>query len=82
MKKKLILVVIGITMVITAIWAASKVTLYDDCGKCKITATEHKCGKCGSSMNSSSEYTDGYLKITYTCPNSNCRHSCYTKQKR
>lgn len=81
MKKKVILILIGVALTLTAAWAASKALLYDSCNNCKITATEHKCGVCGSSMTNSSKYENGYLITTYKCKNSQCRHSCYTKEK-
>ena len=81
MKKRIAFLVIAMMVAITAAWAVGKLLIYDECGKCKITSTEHKCGKCGSTMTNSSKYEDGYLVITYTCKNSNCKHECYTKQK-
>ena len=83
MKKKILIVIVCITCIVTAVWAASKVTLHDTCEKgCTITATEHKCGVCGTSMSHSNEYKNGYLITTYKCKNSKCNHTCYTEEKR
>ncbi len=53
------------------------------CNKCKITAYEYKCGKCGTGMSSSSKWDNKmeYLVYTFTCGNSACKHTCIYKTK-
>lgn len=55
----------------------------DGCNKCKITTTEYKCGKCGTGMSTSFKWDDKqvYLVYTFTCKNTNCKHSCVYKTK-
>ena len=55
----------------------------DDCKKCYFDKNLYSfyCGKCGSRMNTSDEYKNGYLYTTCTCTNARCNHTCIFKMK-
>ena len=88
-KKKMILFEASIAaLLLTASGIAatgSWIKVSDNCSKgCTITSTEYKCGICGTGMNSSWKWENDkmkYMLYTFTCRNSNCKHSCQYKCK-
>ncbi len=53
----------------------------DSCEKCYFDSKMHSfyCGKCGTRMNTTSKYENGYLYTTCTC--TKCNHNCIFKKK-
>lgn len=88
MKKKILLfAAFFITVVCSAATAYGIIIYSDSCNKCVVSNMEHKCGKCGSHMNSvynkklTESKNDGYAYYVYTCVKSDCKHQCYGKLK-
>lgn len=87
MKKKVLTIIVTAFIAIIATSAFAEVMkskwkcMEDRCGRCVITDTTRKCGRCGSFMNSGrmEDEGQGWWAIPFTCSNRQCGHTCKFK---
>ena len=82
MKKKAIFGGLLAVLTMSAAMGSKMILVSDTCKRCEITDTSYKCGLCGTGMSIKQEWGDKtmkWMKCTFTCTNSKCKHICVYK---
>lgn len=80
--KKVFLLGLLAVLTMSATMGTTMTLVSDSCKKCKITESTYKCGLCGTGMSISQQWGDNtmkWMKCTFTCKNTNCKHTCVYK---